>query len=82
MNQFRHPHLMLPRWYRTVQDELPELPELLVDAGGRPMNLLHLQSTAVTHGWQPGDEELDTIAVRRPVLEACLARLAESASPG
>lgn len=81
VNQFRHPHLMLPRWYRIVLAELPELPGLLVDAGGRPTNLLHLQGAAVTRGWQPGDEELDTIAVRRPVLEASLARLAE-AQPG
>jgi 2-polyprenyl-6-methoxyphenol hydroxylase-like FAD-dependent oxidoreductase len=77
VNQFRHPHLMLPRWHRIVRDELPDLLGLLLDAGARPMNLLHLQATAVTHGWQPGDDELDTIAVRRPVLEACLARLAE-----
>jgi len=77
VNQFRHPHLMLPRWYRIVRNELPDLPGLLLGAGARPMNLLHLQATAVTHGWQPGDDELDTIAARRPVLEACLARLAE-----
>lgn len=78
VSQFRHPHLMLPRWYRTVVAELPELPPLVLDSGGRPVNLLHLQSTTVTHGWQPGDEELDTIAVRRPVLEDCLARLADA----
>src|SRR6187431_2602644 len=81
VNQFRHPHLMLPRWYRIVGDQLPELSGMLLDVGAGPTNLLHLQSTAVTHGWQSGDEELDTVAVRRPLLEACLARLA-AGEPG
>lgn len=77
VNQFRHPHLMLPRWHDVVRRELPELPALLLAAGARPTNLLHLQPTSVTHGWAPGDEDFDTIAVRRPVLEAALAQLAE-----
>lgn len=76
VNQFRHPHMMLPRWHRIICDELPELPGLLLEAGARPINALHLQATTVTRGWRPGDEDYDTIAVRRPVLEACLARLA------
>lgn len=77
VNQFCHPHLMLPRWYQVVGRELPELPGLLLAAGARPTNLLHLQPPSVTHGWQPGDEDLDTIAARRPVLEAALAALVE-----
>jgi 2-polyprenyl-6-methoxyphenol hydroxylase-like FAD-dependent oxidoreductase len=77
VNQFRHPHLMLPRWYQIVCGELPELPELLLAAGARPTNLLHLQPPSVTHGWRPGDEEFDTIAARRPVLEAVMATLVE-----
>jgi len=77
VSQFRHPHLMLPRWSQIIREELPELSDLLYGAGARPVNLLHLQPPRVTHGWQPGDEDLETIAVRRPVLEACLAGLAD-----
>jgi 2-polyprenyl-6-methoxyphenol hydroxylase-like FAD-dependent oxidoreductase len=76
VGQFRQAHLMLPRWYREMARELPELlTELMVD-GARRTNLLHLQPASVTHGWQPGDEQFDTVPARRPVLEAALSRVA------
>ncbi len=78
VSQFRHPHLMLPRWHATIRRELPALLTDLVGSGARPTNLLHLQPTTITHGWSPGDEDFDTVAVRRPVLEACLARLTDA----
>lgn len=81
VSQFRHPHIMLPRWWKIVREELPSLAESLTDAGLPRTSLLHLQSSAVTHGWRPGDEEFDTIAVRRPVLEAALATIADR-TPG
>lgn len=81
VNQFRLPHLMLPRWTREVERELPELIDALGADGVQRVNLLHLQPDAVTHGWQPGDERFDTVTARRPVLEASLGRLAD-AEPG
>ena len=81
VNQFRQPHLMLPRWTREVERELPELIDALRADGVQHVNLLHLQPEAVTHGWQPGDERFDTLTARRPVLEAALGRVAD-AEPG
>lgn len=76
VNQLRQPHVMLPRWTHEISRELPELLELLTAMGGTRVNMLHLQPESVTHGWKPGDEQLDTLTARRPVLEASLGRLA------
>lgn len=81
VNQFRQPHLMLPRWTAEMARELPELLERLVADGAAKINTLHLQPERVTHGWRPGDEAFDTVTARRPVLEATLSRLA-SDQPG
>ena len=76
VNQFRQPHLMLPRWRQEIERELPELLNELAAAGVERINMLHLRQKSVTEGWQPGDERFDTIGARRPVLEAALGRLA------
>lgn len=81
VNQFRQPHLMLPRWTAEMARELPDLLERLVADGAAKINTLHLQPERVTHGWRPGDEAFDTVTARRPVLEATLSRLA-SDQPG
>lgn len=47
----------------------------LVNAGAAPSNLLHQQPASVTGERQPGDEVFDTLAARRPVLEAVLREL-------
>lgn len=47
----------------------------LVSAGAAPYNLLHQQPASVTGERQPGDEVFDTLAARRPVLEAVLREL-------
>ena len=76
VSQFHQPHLMLPRWHHELARELPELAHDLLARGAAPVNTLHLQPPAVTGGRRPGDEQFDTVAVRRPVLEAALSRLA------
>ncbi|WP_051218217.1 FAD-dependent oxidoreductase [Nocardioides insulae] len=81
VNQFHQPHLMLPRWRQEIDRELPELRDDLLSYGATRTNLLHLQPDAATHGWQPGDERFDTLTARRPLLEAALARMAQS-QPG
>ncbi|WP_163540874.1 FAD-dependent oxidoreductase [Occultella kanbiaonis] len=81
VNQFRQPHLMLPRWTAQLRRELPDLVHALESAGAARVNLLHLQADRVTHGWQPGDERFDTVTARRPVLEAVLARMVDD-EPG
>lgn len=76
VSQFRQPHLMLPRWHHELGRELPGLVDDLLTRGARRVNTLHLNPPAVTGGWQPGDEQFDTVAARRPVVEAALARRA------
>jgi 2-polyprenyl-6-methoxyphenol hydroxylase-like FAD-dependent oxidoreductase len=81
VNQFRQVHVALPRWYRLVQDELPEVGSALLALGGRPINLLRLHPASATGGQQDGDEQFDTVTGRRPVIEAALATVA-AAQPG
>jgi 2-polyprenyl-6-methoxyphenol hydroxylase-like FAD-dependent oxidoreductase len=81
VNQFRQPHLMLPRWRQEMERELPELMGELRAAGAHRGNTLHLQHESVTAGWWPGDERFDVVTARRPVLESVLARVA-AAQPG
>lgn len=81
VSQFHQPHLMLPRWHHELMRELPELADDLLARGAAAINTLHLQPPAVTGGRWPGDEQFDTIAVRRPVLESALSRLADR-TPG
>lgn len=81
VSQLRQAHLMLPRWREEMERELPELLDDLLDGGALRTNLLHLQPESVTGGRWPGDERFDAVTARRPVLEACLARLAAT-EPG
>jgi 2-polyprenyl-6-methoxyphenol hydroxylase-like FAD-dependent oxidoreductase len=81
VSQFRQLHVVLPRWRQIMADYLPEVLTELAALGGTRTNLLHLNPTSTTGGWQSGDEQFDTLTARRPVLEAALARVAQS-EPG
>ena len=81
VNQFRQVHVALPRWYRVMRKELPEVADTLLALGGRPVNQLHLQPASATGGHQAGDEQFDTVTGRRPVIEAALASVA-AVQPG
>ena len=81
VNQFRQLHTALPRWYRLMQEELPEVDDTLLALGGRSVNQLHLHPVSATGGHQDGDEQFDTVTGRRPVIEAALASVA-AAEPG
>ena len=76
VSQFRMAHVLLPRWRHELEAELSDLVPALVSAGAAPYNLLHQQPASVTGGRDPGDEVFDTLAARRPVLEAVLRELA------
>ena len=81
VNQFRQVHVALPRWYRVMQEELPDVGDTLLALGGRSVNQLHLHPSSVTGGHQDGDEQFDTVTGRRPVIEAALASVAAT-QPG
>jgi len=79
VNQFRLPHLMLPRWWSLVRDELPETRAALSAAGARHLNTLAVLPEARRGPLRPDDARFDTVTARRPVLEAALAAAAEEA---
>ncbi|GAB4052752.1 FAD-dependent oxidoreductase [Catellatospora paridis] len=74
VNQFRLPHLMLPRWRAEMDRELPDVLHALEAAGGLRTNLLAMLPQRAP--WRDGDERFETVTARRPVLEAALAAVA------
>jgi 2-polyprenyl-6-methoxyphenol hydroxylase-like FAD-dependent oxidoreductase len=81
VSQFRHLHFTLPRWYREMNEALPEVVDELVAAGGRPFNLLAALPERIRGPLRADDGEFDTVTGRRPVLEAAVAAVAER-TPG
>ncbi|MBO3751027.1 FAD-dependent monooxygenase [Streptosporangiaceae bacterium NEAU-GS5] len=79
VNQFRLPHMMLPRWWSVLRTELPEVRDPLLAAGARRLNVLAELPEARRGALRAEDDRFETVTARRPVLEAALARAAEAA---
>jgi flavin-dependent dehydrogenase len=79
VNQFRLPHLMLPRWWSLLRAELPEVRYPLEAAGARYLNLIAALPVERRGPVRDGDERFDTLTARRPVLEVALSATAEAA---
>ncbi|MBO3744198.1 FAD-dependent oxidoreductase [Actinoplanes flavus] len=80
VNQFRLPHILLPRWRDLMDRELPDVLDRLEAVGGLRINLLDLLPAAQRGPWQAGDERFVTVTARRPVLEKVLASIAAGAA--
>ncbi|MEV7386750.1 FAD-dependent monooxygenase [Streptomyces sp. NPDC091215] len=81
VHQFRQTHGLLPGGLYLLNQELPGLVEEL-RATGSPHNMIGgTWAGSAGSPRQPGDERYDTVAVRRPVLEALLLAEAER-TPG
>ena len=78
INQFRLPHFLASRWRQVVEAEAPEVVPLLENAGALRANPIADAPESLTGGHQQGDERFDVLTGRRPVVEACVARSAES----
>jgi 2-polyprenyl-6-methoxyphenol hydroxylase-like FAD-dependent oxidoreductase len=76
VNQFRLPHLMLPRWRAEMARELPAVLDELEAVGGLRMNVLAMLPSRQRGPWRDGDERFDTVTARRPVLEAAVTAVA------
>lgn len=81
VNQFRLPHLMLPRWRTQMDEELPDALAELESWGGLRINLVAVQPPERTGGWREGDEIFETVTGRRPVIESAMATVA-ARTPG
>ncbi|MET9596022.1 FAD-dependent oxidoreductase [Streptomyces sp. NPDC006516] len=73
VNQFRHPHLLLPAVLRTLTAEMPDAVTELAALGGVHTNLLDGARRLGEIGrWRPGDDRFAMMTARRPLLEAAL----------
>jgi len=81
VNQFRLPHVMLPRWRAQMERELPEVLDELLAAGGLRLNTLAMLPESRRGPLRDGDERFVTVTARRPVLEAAVAAVA-TRTPG
>ncbi|WP_328356274.1 FAD-dependent oxidoreductase [Streptomyces sp. NBC_00445] len=82
VRQFPQPHLLLPGGYRLLAAEFPAAVERLIGLGGSWFNVISgAWDVGETGGPQPGDDRFETVAARRPVLEAALLAEAER-TPG
>jgi len=81
VNQFRHMHVMLPRWYQDMRREIPDVIDELINAGAGQLNMVGMLPPSLTGGERPGDDRFDIVTARRPVLEAALAAVA-ARTPG
>ncbi|WP_433193971.1 NAD(P)/FAD-dependent oxidoreductase [Nocardia sp. CA-107356] len=77
VNQFRHPHIMLPAAYQLLSTEVPEAVAELQALGATTHNMLAgAYDLPAIGGRLEGDERFDTLAARRPVIEAALGNTA------
>lgn len=75
--QFRQPHLLMTRFRRVCDAELPGLTDRLLAAGCAWLDLLRWMPPGVTDtAPRPGDEELWLVTGRRPVVESVIAAAA------
>jgi 2-polyprenyl-6-methoxyphenol hydroxylase-like FAD-dependent oxidoreductase len=81
VNQFRLPHLLLCGFRQVLDAELPEVAAAIEAAGGLRYNPVLGMPEAMRGPVQDGDDEFEMLTARRPVLEAAIAAVAESA-PG
>jgi 2-polyprenyl-6-methoxyphenol hydroxylase-like FAD-dependent oxidoreductase len=74
---FLQPHAFIPRGRSELRQHLPDVYDALLDAGAREVDLRPKLGGPVTDA----DEELQYLAVRRPLIEWAL-RQAAAAEPG
>lgn len=76
-SQFRQAHLLTPRGREVLEEALPDVLAGVRAAGGQPLDLLALMPPWIGER-EPRDDDhrFETVAVRRPVLEQVLSRVA------
>jgi 2-polyprenyl-6-methoxyphenol hydroxylase-like FAD-dependent oxidoreductase len=80
--QFHQPHILLPGFREALRQELPDLLDRLAEAGCVSRSLVDPLPPGITdRSPHPGDERLQNITGRRPVVEAVFAAAAD-AEPG
>ncbi len=76
--QFRQTHLCHARFRHVLDAELPDVRDELLALGGRRFSIAKpILSLLDDPSPREGDERFETIAARRPIIEAAFARVAE-----
>lgn len=81
VNQFRLLHYFQPGFRDRLERELPDAVTAVDAAGAIRHNVMALVPEQLSGGFRDGDEQYAALTARRPVMEAVLARCAES-TPG
>jgi 2-polyprenyl-6-methoxyphenol hydroxylase-like FAD-dependent oxidoreductase len=77
--QFRQPHNLFPRFRLILEDELPDVLQGLLDAGGTWVGLLDALPPFITdRDPRPDDDKFRFVTGRRPMVEYVHARAAEN----
>ena len=78
VTQFRLAHFLAPGGRAVLQEELPDVLQGLVEAGGCQYDpIANLPPTLEDQVRRPGDERFATVTARRPVMEQVLGGVAE-----
>ncbi|MGH0029553.1 MAG: FAD-dependent oxidoreductase [Myxococcota bacterium] len=75
--QFRQPHNLLPGYSQVLREELPEVLDRLVEAGGTWVDFVEVLPPFIRdRDPRPGDERFRFVTGRRPVVEYAHAQTA------
>ncbi|GAB2967085.1 FAD-dependent oxidoreductase [Streptomyces pseudoechinosporeus] len=82
VHQFPQPHILLPGGFHLLAAEFPAVVDRVIGLGASRHNMISgAYGVGKTGSRQPEDDRFDTVAARRPVLEAALLTEAER-TPG
>ena len=81
VNQFRLPHLFMPRYRELLEEELPEVAAVMARDGAVRGNPVHGAPESITGGPRPVDARYEILSGRRAIVERAVAAVAEE-TPG
>jgi 2-polyprenyl-6-methoxyphenol hydroxylase-like FAD-dependent oxidoreductase len=79
VNQFRMLHFFQPRFRSIAEVELPDVVRAFEGAGARVVNPFREAPAEITGGFRDSDANFDALTARRPVAEAAIAGVVDTA---
>jgi 2-polyprenyl-6-methoxyphenol hydroxylase-like FAD-dependent oxidoreductase len=79
VNQFRMLHYFAPRFSQIMKANVPEVLREFENVGAICVNPIRDAPAEVTGGFRDDDARYDAVTARRPIAEAAIARVVESA---
>ena len=79
VRQFRGPHYLQAAGRATLSEELPEIVDAMLGAAAARFNALSAMPPSISdRAPRPGDERLETVTARRPVIDYAAGVVAEA----